>query len=40
LRGHISATGVGAKNNLIGTGADDVTDALDRRVEFKVLPSC
>jgi outer membrane protein OmpA-like peptidoglycan-associated protein len=40
LRGHIIATGVGAKNNLIGTGTDDVTDALDRRVEFKVLPSC
>jgi outer membrane protein OmpA-like peptidoglycan-associated protein len=40
LHGHVIATGVGAKNNLIGTGADDLTDALDRRVEFKVLPSC
>jgi outer membrane protein OmpA-like peptidoglycan-associated protein len=40
LRGHIIATGVGAQNNLIGTGTDDVTDALDRRVEFKVLSSC
>ncbi|HEX3996879.1 MAG TPA: hypothetical protein VHX39_37400 [Acetobacteraceae bacterium] len=40
LRGHIIATGVGAQNNLIGTGADDVTDALDRRVEFKVLSAC
>jgi len=40
LRGHIIATGVGAKNNLIGTGSDDVTDALDRRVEFKVLSAC
>jgi outer membrane protein OmpA-like peptidoglycan-associated protein len=40
LRGHVIATGVGAKNNLIGTGADDVSDALDRRVEFKVLPAC
>ena len=40
LRGHVIATGVGAKNNLIGTGADDLSDALDRRVEFKVLPTC
>lgn len=40
LRGHVIATGVGAKSNMIGTGADDLTDALDRRVEFKVLPSC
>jgi outer membrane protein OmpA-like peptidoglycan-associated protein len=40
LRGHVIATGVGAKNNLIGTGADDLSDALDRRVEFKVIPTC
>jgi outer membrane protein OmpA-like peptidoglycan-associated protein len=40
LSGHVIATGVGAKNNLIGTGADDVSDALDRRVEFKVLAAC
>jgi outer membrane protein OmpA-like peptidoglycan-associated protein len=40
LRGHVIATGVGAKNNMIGTGTDDLSDALDRRVEFKVLPSC
>ena len=40
LRGHVIATGVGAKNNMIGTGADDASDALDRRVDFKVLPSC
>jgi len=40
LRGHVIATGVGSKSNLIGTGADDLSDALDRRVEFKVLPSC
>jgi outer membrane protein OmpA-like peptidoglycan-associated protein len=40
LRGHVIATGVGAKNNLIGTGADDVSDALDRRVDFKVLTAC
>jgi outer membrane protein OmpA-like peptidoglycan-associated protein len=40
LRGHVIATGVGAKANMIGTGADDLSDALDRRVEFKVLPAC
>jgi outer membrane protein OmpA-like peptidoglycan-associated protein len=40
LQGHLIATGVGSKNNLIGTGADDLSDALDRRVEFKVIQSC
>jgi outer membrane protein OmpA-like peptidoglycan-associated protein len=40
LRGHLIATGVGAKNNLVGTGSDDLSDALDRRVEFKVVTAC
>jgi outer membrane protein OmpA-like peptidoglycan-associated protein len=40
LHGHVIATGVGAKNNLVGTGADDLSDALDRRVDFKVMPTC
>ena len=40
LRGHLVATGAGAKQPLIGTGADNASDALDRRVEFKVIPSC
>ena len=40
LRGHVIATGVGSRANMIGTGADDPSDALDRRVEFKVIPSC
>jgi outer membrane protein OmpA-like peptidoglycan-associated protein len=40
LQGHLIATGVGSRNNLVGTGADDLSDALDRRVEFKVIPSC
>ncbi|HXJ18872.1 MAG TPA: OmpA family protein [Polyangia bacterium] len=31
-------TGVGYRQNLIGTGTDDERDALDRRVEFKVIP--
>jgi outer membrane protein OmpA-like peptidoglycan-associated protein len=29
--------GVGSRETIIGTGADDATDALDRRVEFKPL---
>lgn len=40
LQGHVIATGVGAKNNLVGTGADNSSDALDRRVDFKVIPAC
>lgn len=40
LQGHVIATGVGSKNNLVGTGADDLSDALDRRVDFKVIPTC
>ena len=31
-------TGVGYRENLVGTGTDDERDALDRRVEFKVIP--
>jgi outer membrane protein OmpA-like peptidoglycan-associated protein len=31
------AAGVGARENLVGTGKDDASDALDRRVEFKIL---
>lgn len=31
------ANGVGSKENLIGTATDDTRDALDRRVEFKVI---
>jgi outer membrane protein OmpA-like peptidoglycan-associated protein len=30
-------TGVGYRENLVGTGADNETDAVDRRVEFKVV---
>jgi hypothetical protein len=25
---------------LVGTGRDDATDALDRRVEFRVVAQC
>ncbi|HVR61907.1 MAG TPA: OmpA family protein [Polyangia bacterium] len=30
--------GVGYRENLVGSGTDDERDALDRRVEFKVVP--
>ncbi len=36
LAGKLIATGVGPREILIGTGKDDASDALDRRVEFKV----
>lgn len=31
------ANGVGSKENLVGSATDDARDALDRRVEFKVV---
>jgi len=37
LAGKLIANGAGARENLIGTAKDDASDALDRRVEFKVL---
>jgi len=30
--------GVGFKQNIVGSGTDDAVDALDRRVEFKIVP--
>ncbi|NML16530.1 OmpA family protein [Azohydromonas caseinilytica] len=36
LAPRLKAGGVGFRQNLIGTGTDDASDALDRRVEFKV----
>jgi len=30
------ASGMGYRENLVGTGTDDIRDAIDRRVEFKV----
>ena len=29
--------GVGSRENIIGTGTDDASDSLDRRVEFKIV---
>jgi outer membrane protein OmpA-like peptidoglycan-associated protein len=40
LHGRIVSTGMGSQQPLVGTGADDASDALDRRVEFKVIPMC
>jgi outer membrane protein OmpA-like peptidoglycan-associated protein len=30
-------SGVGSRENIIGTGTDDASDSLDRRVEFKIV---
>jgi outer membrane protein OmpA-like peptidoglycan-associated protein len=37
LGGRTKASGVGFRQNIIGTGTDDASDALDRRVEFRIL---
>jgi outer membrane protein OmpA-like peptidoglycan-associated protein len=37
LASRTRASGVGWRENIIGTGSDDVSDALDRRVEFKIV---
>jgi len=37
LTARTKASGMGWRENIIGTGTDDVTDALDRRVEFKIV---
>jgi outer membrane protein OmpA-like peptidoglycan-associated protein len=38
LVGRLQPVGMGFRENLVGTGSDDMRDALDRRVEFKVRP--
>jgi outer membrane protein OmpA-like peptidoglycan-associated protein len=37
LQGHLLSDGRGSREMLVGTGRDDPSDALDRRVEFKVV---
>ncbi len=37
LRTRLSSEGVGSREALVGLGTDDIRDALDRRVEFKVV---
>jgi outer membrane protein OmpA-like peptidoglycan-associated protein len=36
LAKRITAQGVGSRDNLVGTGKDDISDALDRRVVFQM----
>lgn len=36
LRGRLVSAGKGSRELVVGTGKDDASDALDRRVEFKV----
>jgi outer membrane protein OmpA-like peptidoglycan-associated protein len=40
LKSRTVAAGVGSRENLIGTGKDDTTDILDRRVELKPINAC
>ena len=40
LEKRILAAGVGSRENLIGTGRDDASDMLDRRVELKPIDTC
>jgi len=38
LASRTKATGMGFRENLVGSGADDLSDLQDRRVEFKFAP--
>jgi len=38
LTSKTKATGKGFRENIVGSGTDDVRDALDRRVEFRIEP--
>jgi outer membrane protein OmpA-like peptidoglycan-associated protein len=38
LGSRMIANAMGSRENIVGTGRDDVTDAIDRRVEFRALP--
>ncbi len=38
LPGRLSVRGEGARNPIVGTGTNDATDVLDRRVDFRPLP--
>ncbi len=40
LNKRILAAGVGSRENLVGTGKDDASDMLDRRVELKPIEPC
>jgi tetratricopeptide (TPR) repeat protein len=38
IAGRTKPVGMGFKENIVGSGTDDGVDALDRRVEFKIVP--
>lgn len=38
VAGRVKPTGMGFRENIVGSGSDNAVDALDRRVEFKVEP--
>jgi outer membrane protein OmpA-like peptidoglycan-associated protein len=38
LQGQVTARGVGAQDPIVGTGRDDATDLVDRRVDFDIIP--
>jgi outer membrane protein OmpA-like peptidoglycan-associated protein len=40
LKKRTVAAGVGSRENIVGTGKDDASDMLDRRVEFKPIQNC
>jgi len=40
LKKRTIASGVGSRENLVGTGRDDASDELDRRVELKPINPC
>jgi hypothetical protein len=40
LKKRTVAAGAGSRENLIGTGKDDASDLLDRRVELKPIEHC
>jgi outer membrane protein OmpA-like peptidoglycan-associated protein len=37
LKNRVITNGAGSRENMIGSGTDDARDALDRRVEFKII---
>ena len=38
LASRTKAVGMGFRENIVGSGTDNAADALDRRVEFKIVP--
>ncbi len=38
LRRQITASGAGSRDAIVGTGRDDATDLVDRRVDFTIVP--